>query len=452
MTIHTTLKAGIAALALGLGNAGIALAGASSADIARLGADLTPVGAEKAGNADGSIPAWTGGIDVSTSTGSQLKNPFAGDQVILKIDQSNVDQHASRLSAGQVAMIKRYPDYFIPVYQTRRTFANPQQAYDYVKAEAGQIELVGGGQGITGLDKSPVAFPIPKSGVEVLWNHVTRYRDSGFARTYMQAPVQSNGAYTLQRLRDTTIFRPTLSGSSGNENMLLKFMQEILAPARLEGNVLLVHDYIDQVADPRAAWVYNAGQRRVRRAPNISYDGPGTAAEGMRTTDDFDMFNGSPDKYEWTLVGKREMYLPANNFALADPSLSYEELLGEKHINQEHTRYELRRAWVIEGTLQDSERHIYGKRTYYVDEDSWFISLGDLYDSRGELWRVREAFSGIESNAKVLLPLGEPVYDLQAGRYLALSFLSEENPQFTFDVDLDDGDFTPSALRRRGRK
>ncbi|MEM7507816.1 MAG: DUF1329 domain-containing protein [Pseudomonadota bacterium] len=452
MTIQTTLKAGIAALALGLGTASIALSGASAADMSRLGADLTPVGAEKAGNADGSIPAWTGGIDVSTSTGSQLKNPFSGDQVILKIDQSNVDQHAGRLSAGQVAMIKRYPDYFIPVYQTRRTFANPQQAYDHVKAEAGRIELVGGGQGITGLDKSPVAFPFPETGVEVLWNHITRYRDAGFARTYMQAPVQSNGAYTLQRLRDTTIFRPRLSGGSDNENMLLKFMQEILAPARLEGNVLLVHDYIDQVKDPRAAWVYNAGQRRVRRAPNIAYDGPGTAAEGMRTTDDFDMFNGSPDKYDWKLVGKREMYLPANNFALADPGLSYEELLGEKHINQEHTRYELRRAWVIEGTLKSDERHIYGKRTYYVDEDSWFISLGDLYDSRGELWRVREAFSGIESNAKVLLPLGEPVYDLQAGRYLALSFLSEENPQFTFDVDLDDGDFTPSALRRRGRK
>ncbi|MEM9737309.1 MAG: DUF1329 domain-containing protein, partial [Pseudomonadota bacterium] len=347
---------------------------------------------------------------------------------------------------------KRYPDYFIPVYPTRRIHDIPAEAAAFVKAEAPGIQTTGGGQGLSGLNLSPVAFPFPESGVEVLWNHITRYRSGAFERTYMQAPVQSNGAYTLQRLRDTTIFRPVLTNSSGNENMLLKFQQEILAPARLEGNVLLVHDYIDQVADPRAAWVYNAGQRRVRRAPNIAYDGPGTAAEGMRTTDDFDMFNGSPDKYDWALKGRREMYVPANAFSLADPGLSYEELLGEKHINQEHTRYELRRVWEIEGTLRDGERHIYGKRTYYVDEDSWFIVLGDIYDSRGELWRVREAFSGIESQNKVLLPLGEPVYDLQAGRYLALSFFSEEDPQFSFDIDMDDGDFTPAALRRRGRK
>ena len=452
MQIQSFVKATAAAFALAAGVAGLAIAGASQSDIARLGADLTPTGAEKAGNADGSIPAWTGGINVSSSDGRRLKNPFAGDQPILRIDQSNVDQHASRLSAGQVAMIKRYPDYFIPVYQTRRTFANPQAAYDRIKAEAGNIELVAGGQGLSGLNLSPVAFPIPESGVEVLWNHLTRYRAAGFSRTYIQAPVQANGAYTLQKFRDSTIFRPTLTGGDGNENMLLKFMQEILAPARLEGNVLLVHDYIDQVKDPRAAWVYNAGQRRVRRAPNIAYDGPGTAAEGMRTTDDFDMFNGSPDKFNWELKGKREMYVPANNFALADPSLSYDELLGDNHINQEHTRYELRRVWVVEGTLKSGERHIYGKRTYYQDEDSWFIVLGDLYDSRGELWRVREAFNGMASDAKVLLPLGEPVYDLQAGRYLALSFLSEENPQFSFNIDMDDGDFTPSALRRRGRK
>ncbi|MEM8792279.1 MAG: DUF1329 domain-containing protein [Pseudomonadota bacterium] len=444
------VQTGVSVMAF-VASASVALADATPEQIARLGADLTITGAEKAGNADGSIPAWAG-LNVNTSNGRQLLNPFAGEQPILKIDQSNVDQHASRLSAGQIALIKRYPNYFINVYPTHRIFDIPSEAKQHIKNEVGSIATTGGGQGLSGLNLSSVAFPFPENGVEALWNHLTRYRSAAFARTYMQAPVQSNGAYTLQRLKDTTIFRPTLMGNPDNENMLLKFMQEILAPARLEGNVLLVHDYIDQVRDPRAAWVYNAGQRRVRRAPNIAYDGPGTAAEGMRTTDDFDLFNGSPDKYDWVLKGKREMYVPANSFALADPELTYEELLGEKHINQKYPRYELRRVYEIEGTLQDDERHIYGKRTYYLDEDSWFIVLGDLYDSRGELWRVREGHSGIESNAKVVLPLGEPVYDLQAGRYLALSFLSEENPQFSFDVDLSDRDFTPGALRRAGKK
>ncbi|MEM7238750.1 MAG: DUF1329 domain-containing protein [Pseudomonadota bacterium] len=442
--------AGIVALAFASASMS-ALGGATSDDIARLGADLTATGAEKAGSADGSVPAWTG-MNVSTSTGTQFTNPYKDEAPVLRIDRSNLAEHRSRLSAGQIAMIETYPDYYIQVYPTHRIHELPPAAKEHVKNEASGISLVGGGQGITGLDLSSVAFPFPRNGVEALWNHLTRYRSAAFSRSYMQAPVQSNGAYTLQRLKDTTIFRPTLTGNADNENMLLKFMQLILAPARLEGTILLVHDHIDQLRDPRAAWIYNAGQRRVRRAPNISYDGPGTAAEGMRTVDDFDMFNGSPDKYEWTLVGRREMYVPANSFALADPSLTYDELLEKNHINQAYPRYELRRVWEIEGVLKTGERHIYGRRTFYQDEDSWFIVLGDLYDNRGELWRVREGHSGIESINRVLIPLGEPVYDLQANRYLGLSFLSEENPQFSFDISLTDRDFTPSALRRAGKK
>ncbi|MYA89154.1 MAG: DUF1329 domain-containing protein, partial [Boseongicola sp. SB0662_bin_57] len=33
-----------------------------ASQIARLGADLTPLGGERAGNASGTIPAWNGGI------------------------------------------------------------------------------------------------------------------------------------------------------------------------------------------------------------------------------------------------------------------------------------------------------------------------------------------------------------------------------------------------------
>ncbi|MEM9044726.1 MAG: DUF1329 domain-containing protein [Pseudomonadota bacterium] len=430
---------------------GVAFADATQEQISQLGGVRTATGSEKAGSADGSVPAWTG-LNVTTTMGRQFTDPFASETPLMRIDRGNLDQHRDKLSVGQIAMIERYPDFFINVYPTHRIYELPPKVKDHVRAEAGGINLVGGGQGITGLNLSPVAFPFPENGVEALWNHLTRYRSAAFERTYIQAPVQTNGAYTLQRLRDTTIFRPRLVGKDGNENMLLKFMQEILAPARLEGTILLVHDHIDQLKDPRAAWIYNAGQRRVRRAPNIAYDGPGTAAEGMRTVDDFDLFNGSPDKYDWKLIGRSEMYVPSNSFGLADPDLKYTDLIGKDHLNQEYPRYELRRVWIVDGTLRDGERHIYGRRTYYLDEDSWFIVLGDLYDNRGELWRVREGHAALESETRVLIPVGEPVYDLQANRYLALSFLSEENPQFDFDVELTDRDFTPGALRRAGRK
>ena len=51
----------IAVMALSVLAANV-MAAVSPEEAAKLGTSLTPVGAEKAGNADGSIPAWTGGI------------------------------------------------------------------------------------------------------------------------------------------------------------------------------------------------------------------------------------------------------------------------------------------------------------------------------------------------------------------------------------------------------
>ena len=143
------------------------------------------------------------------------------------------------------------------------------------------------------------------------------------------------------------------------------------APARLAGGILLVHETLDQVKKPRDAWLYNPGQRRVRRAPQVAYDNPGTAADNMRTTDQLDMFNGAPDRYDWKLVGKREIYVPYNSYRLQDPKLKYKDIITPLHINPDHLRYELHRVWVVEATLQTGERHIYKKRVFYIDEDSW---------------------------------------------------------------------------------
>ena len=65
-----------------------------------------------------------------------------------------------------------------------------------------------------------------------------------------------------------------------------------MAPARLAGEVLLVQETLDQSIENRRAWVYNPGQRRVRRAPNVAFDNPGTNSDNLRTSDQFDMYNG----------------------------------------------------------------------------------------------------------------------------------------------------------------
>ena len=232
-------------------------------------------------------------------------------------------------------------------------------------------------------------------------------------------------------------------------NRILYFKQEVVAPARLAGGILLVHETLDQVKEPRAAWLYNPGQRRVRRAPNVAYDNPGTAADGMRTSDQFDMFNGAPDRYDWKLVGKKEIYVPYNNYELHSDQLKHKDILTPLHINPEYLRYELHRVWVVDATLKEGTSHIYKRRTLYVDEDSWQILLVDQYDKRDQLWRVSEGFVINYYDVPMLWTTLEVHTDLQAGRYLAIG-LDNEYGMYRFDIERTLEDYTPAALRRAG--
>ncbi|OUR84560.1 hypothetical protein A9Q77_01380 [Marinomonas sp. 42_23_T18] len=212
-----------------------------------------------------------------------------------------------------------------------------------------------------------------------------------------------------------------------------------------------MHETIDQVNQPRMAWAYNAGQRRVRRAPQVAYDAPSQASEGLRTSDQVDMYNGAPNKYNWKLIGKQEMYIPYNSYKLSDANAKYSDIVQAGHIDQDYTRYELHRVWKVEATLKESERHVYGKRTFYVDEDSWQIALADQYDNRGQLWRASEghALQFVDANAPWYVSVTN--YDLFSGRYL-VELNNEESKPFNFDKKVKRKDFTASALRRAGKR
>jgi hypothetical protein len=207
---------------------------------------------------------------------------------------------------------------------------------------------------------------------------------------------------------------------------------------------------MDQTKEGRLAWVYNPGQRRVLRAPEISYDSPVNTADGLRTNDMVDMFNGAPDKYDWKLVGKKEMLVPYNTYKLADRTLKYEQIIQPNHLNQDLVRYEPHRVWVVEATLKPGERHIYAKRTFYLDEDSWGILGADLYDGRGDLWRVQEAHSLQRYDVLSAIHISDVSYDLQARRYITYGLENEEK-HTKFGITAELKDFSPAALRRSGR-
>lgn len=431
------------------------MAAVSVDEAAKLGTSLTPFGAEKAGNAAGTIPAWTGGLAkdaAAVDSRGFLSNPFAGEKPLFTITAQNADQYKDNLTPGQLAMFKRYPDtYRMPVYTTHRSATMPSEVIEATKANALNTNMVQGGNG---LEKFGVAnaFPIPKNGLEVVWNHITRYRGGSVKRYVTQATPQTNGSYSLVYFDDEFVFPNKLKDydASKPSNVLFYFKQKVTAPSRLAGNVLLVHETLDQIKEPRMAWLYNAGQRRVRRAPQVSYDGPGTAADGLRTSDNLDMYNGAPDRYEWKLNGKKEVYISYNNYELDSPKLKYADIIKAGHINQDLTRYELHRVWHVTATLKAGERHIYAKRDFFIDEDTWQAAAIDHYDGRGNLWRVAEAHSLHYFNKQVPWYSLEALYDLQSGRYLALGMKNEEKQSYEFGTVASSSEFTPAALRQAG--
>lgn len=435
-----------------------ALADVSAEQAARLGADLTPLGGEKAGNADGSIPAWTGGITsppAGYEPGGFHVDPFPGDTPLFTITAANYKEYAELLSDGQKALFEAYPDtYKMPIYETRRTASNPQVAYDATMANATRAQLLPGGNGITGAAVG-IPFPIPEDGLEAIWNHILRYRGISVQRYGGQAAVTAGGDYNVIGFDETLMIKYAEPGITPEklleENILFKFKQSVTTPARLAGTALLVHETVDQVKEPRQAWTYNTGQRRVRRAPNIAYDAPGTAADGLRTTDDFDMFNGSPNRYNWELKGKQELYVAYNNYALHSDEASYSDILHEGHINPELTRFEKHRVFVVEATLKDEFRHVYQKRTFYIDEDSWQIQVADMYDNRGELYRVGIAYGVNYYDVPTHWSTLDVFHDLNSRRYLAVGLDNEER-MYDFSVRPSDRDFTPQALRREGKR
>ncbi|MCF6323967.1 MAG: DUF1329 domain-containing protein [Gammaproteobacteria bacterium] len=424
-------------------------------EIARLGNDLTPMGAIKAGNSDGTIPPWEGGITTPPAgykKGDHHPDPYADDKIRFTITKDNMAQYADKLSAGHKAMLEAYDSFYINVYPTKRSAAAPQRIYDAAIKNASSATLTANGNGVTGAAIT-IPFPLPASGLEAIWNHILRWRGVTTARHFSQTAPSRNGDYTLVKFYDEFHMQYAKEGMTEEKlnNIIIHFKQQVLAPPRLAGGILLIHETMDQFKEPRKAWLYNPGQRRVRRAPNVAFDNPGIASDGMRTTDQYDMFTGSPERYDWQLVGREEIYVPYNSYKLHSDNLKYDDILKPLHINPEHLRYELHRVWIVEATVKEGMRHLYKRRTFYIDEDSWQILLVDQYDKRDQLWRVSEGHVINYYEMPMLWTTLEVHTDLQAGRYLAFG-LDNEDKMYEFGFERSAADYTPAALRRDGRR
>lgn len=422
---------------------------------AQLGKNLTPLGAEQAGNSSGTIPSWTGGLSEKPACDDGSTFPcdaFADDRALFTITVENREKYRKNLSPGQWAMFDKFPQTFkMPVFPTRRSARYPQKLYQETAKNAVATVLAENGNGVNNYTVG-IPFPIPQNGLEIYWNHVLRFKGEGGERVTGQAVPQADGRYTLILLRDRFMVRPFLPDALKDEdaNVMVFVKEEVMSPARFSGNVLLAHDTIDQTKEPRKAWVYNSGQRRVRRAPQIAYDGPGNMTDGIRTIDNFDMINGAPDRYDWHLLGKQELFIPYNSYRLEKKGVKYAEIIQKGHINPEFTRYELHRVWVVETKLKPGSRHIYSRRTLYVDEDTWQAGIIDHYDGRNELWRLSEAHEMQYYNYDVPLYAVDVTYDMQSGRYIVTGMENEEPLGVDLGKRFPRKEFSPNELRNSG--
>jgi hypothetical protein len=448
----------VSGLCAALAFSSVTFAKVSGSAAEKLNGALTPMGAVRAGNKDGSIPEWRGGIQFPPSSykqpGQHHPDPFPGDKPIFVITAQNMGKYENHLSDGQKALFKTYPDTFkMPIYKSRRTGAAPQWLYDNTFKNATNATLVEGGNGLEGAIGG-IPFPIPANGLEAIWNHNLRWRGEYGIRRASEVAVQRDGGYSLITTQAEILYnyyRPDMTIEDLN-NVAIYYLSFTKAPARLAGGAVLAHETLNQIKEGRRAWGYNAGQRRVRKAPNLAYDTPVAAADGLRTIDETDMYNGAPDRYNWKLLGKKEIYIPYNNYRVGSPEVSYKELLIPGHINPEFTRYEKHRVWVVEANLKEGSRHIYQKRRFYIDEDSWGAAVIDMYDERNELYRVSMAYLKSYYEIPATWTAMDVYHDLQARRYHVQGMDNEERTTMDFSqASPGTRYFTPQELRRRGR-
>lgn len=417
------------------------------------GGDLTPLGGEIKGNADGTIPAWSGGytdVPADYTSGIPRPDPFKDEKPLYSINSNNVDQYKDKLDEAQIHLINKFPDsYQINVYPTHRTAAAPQWYYDMTQKNSQSAKAVDVDTEYHLIDsKGGLPFPIPKTGVELMWDHVMRWRGESTAYRFNSYIVDENGVATratggVNENNFPNSFQTNVTEVYNGEYW--DVLQTVEEPAHRSGELLMVRDH---VIEGRRAWQYLVGQRRVRRAPNIAYDTPNFVNSGVDFFDQPFVWWGPWDHYDWKLVGKKEMYVPynMNNFFLQ----SDEDVMGEQHLNPDHMRWELHRVYEVEGTLRAGVRDVRSKRKLYFDEDTKTALIGNTWDPQGQLWHTTIGFPWNVPELPCQCMEMFTTYDLLRGIYTATLINDSKDMQLKVQKKYRDTYFTPETMVRKG--
>lgn len=433
---------------------------AAASEVEQLGKELTCVGAIRAGNKEGTIPQFTGkwqgappGVRHNPHSGEHPADLYADEKPLFIITAANVDKYADKLSPGQQAMFQSYPKTMqMPVYPGHRDFRYPDEVCATIRKNALESELADNQMGVKGR-MGAINFPFPKSGLEALWNTLLPTRAYTEENSADVVNVLSNGSIVYGRNESRYLSPyndPANMGLPMPEVTSYAFTKTHL-PDREKGSVVIAVEPANYGINKRLGWMYDPGTRRVRQLPDFGYDMPTPGTGGKLTTDSDRLFNGPPDRYHWKLLGKKEMYIPANAYRVMQPAIAYKDLLTPGHANPKYLRYELRRVWVIEGTLKEGYRHVYGKRVMYADEDTGQAVTSDLYDMRGQLWQYAFINYYYDFDLKAWHAGASFYHDLNAGSYLGYALVNERAKGPVLNRGgLTPAMYTPEAARNAG--
>ena len=430
-------------------------------EAALLGSDShTCFGAERAGS-DSGVAEYSGKYfkewpGMQNPTGFE-PGPYVGEEPMFTITASNWKEHKQHLTEGMQAMFEKYPKtFYMKVYPSHRDFrVDDDVVCRAAKENVSSARLVDDGLGVDAALGGPF-FPFPKSGQEAIWNTMFAYRSWSEDVIYDTADVYENGTVAWGKV-DFMTYSPL--GEKGRDTLIRTtddtvaayFFYKTLLPARSSGEVAVGYQPLNFSKESTQAWQYQPGLRRVRKAPEVGFDYPVPPA-GLRTSDDDSGFNGSPERYNWKLIGKKDLYVPYHNFRINDPALKYDQLTTPNTINPEFVRYELHRVWLIEGTVKDGFRHIYNKRILYADEDGWLTLTADAWDQQDQMFRVTMILWFYSQEAGAFHRGVSLYHDLSSGAYEATYLVNEAGPDWwRLNTPMEKREFSPQAAQRAGQ-
>lgn len=434
-------------------------AAVSAEEAGQLTGALTAVGAIKAGNADGTIPEYTGGLtrppEGFKPDSGLWPDPFKGDKPVTRITAQNMDEHADKLSEGLQELLTRFPTFYMDIYPTRRTMHYPDWVKQNTIENATRAKLTGEimGDAVEGA-KGGIPFPIPQNGYEVMWNNYLSFqRTQSEATGVGQYLMDSAGRRTQLPVIRQNLYSPYYDQENADDpvQQYNQTAAELSAPPTMAGTAFLINYPLNYSTNDQRTWLYSPGQRRVRLAPDFKYDTPNAQNGGVLFWDELQIFRGRMDRFDFKLVGRKEMYIPYNNYRYA--TLPVDEVFGKDHLNPEALRWELHRVWVVEADLKPGSRHAYSKRVFYFDEDNWTLVEADAYDQDGEIWRVglNYGFNYYDGGGGVFSATSN-FYDLQKGNYFSyMSPTGNGAPKiYVYDEQVNPSSFTASGLAGRG--